>query len=367
MKYWICSVFFPLLANAQVVNTGMTANYDSLETGKIKIGGFVDTYYGFDFNKPAMSDRPYCVSSSRHNEINVNLAYIELQYANERVRGRLVPGFGTYINANYANEKGSLKNLMEANVGIQLSKKHDIWLDAGIFGAPYTNETAISKDHLMYTRSIAPEYAPYYLAGAKLSAPIGSKWKTYAYIINGWQVINDVNNPLAIGTQVEFRPNNNVLINWDTYIGDERSVTTPDYRQRYFSDIYLIFNNGKRFSLTSCVYGGIQAKKDTVGTSHSSWWQANLIGEWKFSPTIALAGRVEYYSDPSAIMITPVTGVQGFDCGSAGVCLNVRITNHAMLRLEGRHFFSGREIFYNTSNESVAWSDLLMTNLTVWF
>ncbi|NJN00112.1 MAG: outer membrane beta-barrel protein, partial [Phormidesmis sp. RL_2_1] len=53
----------------------------------------------------------------------------------------------------------------------QLFKNKQIWLDAGVFGSPYTNESAISKDHLMYTRSFAPEYVPYYLAGVKLSVP----------------------------------------------------------------------------------------------------------------------------------------------------------------------------------------------------
>lgn len=361
-------LFFPFWVKAQVVNTGMTANYDSLETGKIKIGGFVDTYYGFDFNQPATSDRPYTVSSSRHNEINVNLAFIELQYINERVRGRLVPGFGTYINANYVGEKGSLKNLMEANVGIRLSKKWDIWLDAGIFGAPYTNETAISKDHLMYTRSIAPEFAPYYLSGVKLSAPLGKKWKAYAYIINGWQVINDVNNPLSIGTQVEYRPNDKMLINWDTYIGSEQSSTTPDYRQRYFSDLYFIYNNGKRFSLTSCVYGGIQARKDSLNTAYNStWWQANLIAEYKFTPSIALAGRVEYFNDADNVVVAPITSAGTFDCSSVGLCLNVKITNHALFRLEGRSFISSDNIFESPGNKLTAVSNLLMTNLTVWF
>src|SRR3990167_7958967 len=212
MKLLLLLVLIPSVVFSQVVNTGMTDRYDSLETGKVKIGGLIDTYYGFDFNQPATSDRAYCVSSPRHNEININLAYIEVQYINDRVRGRLVPGFGTYINSNYANEKGSLKNLIEANVGVRLSKKRDICVDAGIFGSPYTNETAISKDHLMYTRSLSSEYTPYYLAGVKLSSPIGKKLKAYAYLNSGGLDINVNNNPLKRETQRECRQKNRVLI-----------------------------------------------------------------------------------------------------------------------------------------------------------
>ena len=352
----------------QVVNTGMTANYDSLEVGKVKIGGLIDTYYGFDFNQPETSDRAYCVSSPRHNEININLAYIELQYINERVRGRLVPGFGTYINSNYANETGSLKNLIEANVGVRLSKKRDIWVDAGIMGSPFTNETAISKDHLMYTRSFAPEYVPYYLTGVKVSVPIGKKVKAYGYILNGWQVISDVNNPLSVGTQIEYRPSNTVLINWDTYVGDESSKLTPDNRTRYFTDVYLIYNSKKKFSMTSCAYLGVQDLKDSLGTeSNAVWWQANLIAAYQFTKTVSLAGRIEYFNDLKSVQVVPITSVKGFDAYSAGLCLNVKVGNNAFFRLEGRSFYSDRSMFVSKNNQETNWSNLLITNLTVWF
>lgn len=367
MKLLTFLAFIPFGVLSQVVNTGMTDHYDSLEVGKVKIGGLIDTYYGYDFNQPANADRPYSVSSSRHNEININLACIEVQYINERVRGRLVPGFGTYINSNYASEKGSLKNLIEANVGVRLSKKRDIWVDTGILGSPYTNETAISKDHLMYTRSFSAENVPYYLSGVKLSAPLGPKIKAYAYILNGWQVINDVNDPLSVGTQIEYRPTKNVLINWDTYVGDESAAQTPDYKTRYFTDAYVIFNAGKKFSLTSCAYIGLQDKKDSLGVkSQASWWQANLIGSWQFNTSISLAGRVEYFSDPSSVLVLPITAIKGFDAGSAGLCMNVKIGNNALFRLEGRSFFSAKNVFTRNGKDSNT-SQLLITNLVVWF
>ncbi|MES2554584.1 MAG: outer membrane beta-barrel protein [Bacteroidota bacterium] len=369
MKYGVLFLFMGVFHSfSQVVNTGMTANYDSVEVGKVNIGGLIDTYYGFDFNQPETSDRPYFVSSPRHNEININLAYIELQYINERVRGRLVPGFGTYINSNYINEKGSLKNLIEANVGVRLSKKRDIWVDAGILGSPFTNETAVSKDHLMYTRSFAPEYVPYYLSGVKISMPLGKKIKAYGYILNGWQVISDVNNPLSVGTQIEYRPSNTVLINWDTYIGDEYSKATPENRTRYFTDVYLIYNSSKKLSLTSCAYVGLQDRKDSLGIeSRAFWWQANVIASYQFNKTVSLAARLEYFNDLQSVQVVPITSVNGFDSYSAGLCMNVKIGGNALFRLEGRTFYSDRNMFISADNQEVNWSNLLITNLTVWF
>ena len=367
-NYWkYLFLLIPFLSEAQIINTGVTDNFDSVQVGKLSIGGLVDTYYGFDFNEPKSSLRPYCVSSARHNEININLAYIDLKYKNKHVRAHLVPGFGTYINDNYSSEKGSLKNLIEANVGVKLSKKKEIWVDAGILSSPYTNESAISKDHLMYTRSFAPEFVPYYLAGVKLSVPFNEKWSGYLYLLNGWQQIQDNNNPLSIGTQIEYRPNKNILFNWDTYVGDEYSAALPNYRTRYFTDLYIIWKK-KKWSMTSCVYVGRQDIVDSIGQkSHLFWGQANAIADYKITKRISISARAEYFTDPSSVQITPITSAKGFESFSSSGCFNLKISDNALFRLENRFFFSPKKVYQSRSGNPIKESNLLIANLTVWF
>lgn len=368
MVYCCWLQVFYTSTHAQVVNTGMTNNYDSLEMGKLVVGGQVDTYYGFDFNEPAQSVRPYTVSSARHNEININLAFIDLKYMNERVRAHLVPGFGTYINDNYATEKGSLKNLVEANVGVRLSEKRNIWIDAGILGSPFTNETTISKEHLTYTRSLASEYSPYYVTGVKVSISVNDRWNAYFYVLNGWQQIQDNNNPLSLATQIEFRPNKNLLLNWDTYVGNEYSQSTPDYRTRYFSDLYLIYRPTGKWAVTSCVYAGLQQKKDSLSQRSEVFWaQANLVADYKMGKHASVSARAEYFHDPQSAIVVPITPIHAFRVFSASVGYNLHISKNALFRLEYRYFRSEQPIYLkhltHTSNDS----HLLITNLTVWF
>lgn len=369
MKYSI--LFFLLFCSsvrAQVSNTGMVNVYDTLEKGKITVGAYVDVYYGFDFNHPIGSDRPYFVSSARHNEVNVNLAYADFRYINDNVRAHFVPGFGTYVNANYLFENTTLKNLIEANVGVRLSKKKDIWLDAGVLPSPYTNESAISKDHLMYTRSLAPEYVPYYLSGVKLSMPLGKKFNSYFYLLNGWQTIQDNNNPLAFGTQIEFRPNRKMLFNWDTYVGDESSTMNPHFRTRYFTDLYLIYNPDGKLSATSCAYVGLQEKKDSLNVqSFSSWWQVNLQLKYRFGKRTSLSFRTEYFSDPESVMISSFTGNSSFNCLGAGLCFNFNINRNSIFRLEARSLMSEGKDFLDRKRNPYDMSNLLISNLTVWF
>jgi hypothetical protein len=352
---------------AQIVNPGISDSYDSLENGKISIGGLVDTYYGFDFNSPNSKNRDYSVSSSRHNEFNINLTYLDIKYKNNRVRAHLVPGFGTYMNENYANEKGTAKNLVEANVGVKISKKREIWIDAGVLGSPYTNESAISKDHLMYTRSFAAENVPYYLSGIKLSIPINSKINIYGYLINGWQQIQDNNRFLSFGSQLEYRPNKKMLINWDTYVGNESSNYNNNFKIRYFTDVYMVYKPNERWGFTTCAYIGNQEVAQYNARNKNQFWaQGNFTAAFYTKKSTFLSARIEYFTDQQASILQSMNFENKFSASSLSFAYNLNISSHALFRLENRFFYSDRKIFsvnsgYKNSN------NLLIANLTVWF
>jgi Putative beta-barrel porin-2, OmpL-like. bbp2 len=368
---FVCIVFHVIIPTCwvagQVVNTAMMDTAGGEKINRLSIGAYIDAYYGYSTvsqNKQV----PYFVSMNRHNEFNINLAFVDVRYISKHVRARIVPGFGTYMNANYAAEPGSLSNLVEANAGIKLSKKKEIWLDAGVLGSPYTNESAISKDHLMYTRSFAPEYVPYYLSGVKLTLPMGSKTHLYLYLINGWQQIQDNNSGKALGTQLEIKLNESHLLNWNTFVGDERSATAPNYRTRYFTDVYWIYNSGKKWSATSSFYIGNQRINNTGRPKTNNWWwQCNAIAQYRLSNLLALAARVEYFNDPNAVQITPPANADGFKSASAGLCLNLHVNKNAMLRFEARHFAGNKNLFSTPTHPLASHMQWLIANVTAWF
>ena len=151
----------------------------ALKKRSLTLEGYVDVYYSYAASHPAGGTRPYVVNYNRDNEINLDLAYVSLKYTSDRIRAAFTPGFGTYMNANYADERQTLENILEAYVGIRLFKDKNIWLDGGVFSSPYTNETVYSFDQLTYTRSLGAENTPYYLTGAKLTVPLGPLWTIY--------------------------------------------------------------------------------------------------------------------------------------------------------------------------------------------
>ena len=68
---------------------------DTLRIGKVKVSGYADLYYGYDFNRPENGDHPYAVSASRHNRPSVNLTYLSFAYEAADWRIRFAPAAGS--------------------------------------------------------------------------------------------------------------------------------------------------------------------------------------------------------------------------------------------------------------------------------
>jgi len=365
-KAIVVIIYFISVGSAftQGVDPVITDTVSSSSKGTVSIGGYIDTYYTYHSRNPDGEYAPYLVNSSRKNNLAINLAYVDIMYSGENVRVRLVPGFGTYMNLNYGTEPGTLKNLYEGYVGIRLSEKKNIWLDAGLFGATYTNESPVSKDNLMYTRSLGSEYSPYYLSGLKLSFPIVDKWNARVFLLNGWQIINDTNSKKSIGTQVEYNPNDNLQFSWSTYVGDERSDAQQNYRIRMFSDWYCLYKLNDEWDFTADAYIGLQQYNS--GESET-WWQANGAAQYSFAPKSSLSGRFEVFSDARAVVAqNEFANGAGFKLYSTGLCYNYQIHKNALFRMEGRYFFAPDAVFIDDDGVYKN-STMITASLTAWF
>ena len=128
-SFFLLALFFLFKATegqAQVANTGLMDTTSQNEIGKISFGAYIDAYYGRTFNSLKTEDVPYMSNMTENNNISINLAYIDVRYQSERLRARFTPGFGSYITVNYALEPLGFKNIIEANVGLKLTKKNKI-------------------------------------------------------------------------------------------------------------------------------------------------------------------------------------------------------------------------------------------------
>ncbi|MGB4775908.1 MAG: porin [Daejeonella sp.] len=316
----------------------------------LKISGYIESYYSYDFNKPENHLKPqFLYNFNRHNEVNLNLGIIKATYSTENVHGNLGLMVGTYPQYNMAAEPDLLRNIYEANAGIKLSKSSNLWLDAGIFASHIGFEGAIGKDNWTLTRSILAENSPYYEAGAKITYTSTDNTLVLSGLyLNGWQRIQRVegNSTPAFGTQVIYKPSDQVTLNSSTFIGNDK----PDNVRlnRYFHNFYGVFQLDPQFGLILGFDMGTE-QKAKGSDQYNTWYSPVAIIRYQPSAKISLAGRAEYYSDKNGVIISSGTP-NGFKTWGYSANIDYSPYPNVVLRLEGRVLDSKDLIFMREEN-----------------
>lgn len=300
----------------------------------IELRAFVDTYYGFDFDKPSNSYRQFFLyNHNRHNQFNVNLAFLQLNMDHERYRARLGVQGGTYVNDNYSNEPPALRYFSEASVGIKLLKKKNIWLDAGIFPSHIGFESAITSDNLNITRSLVAESSPYYLAGAKLNYSFKKRWELELIACNGWQRIHAIpgNSLISFGSRITYT-GDSFKLNWSTFVGTDDP--NPSRRMRYFSNIYSKHQIGKKLELIFNWDQGAEQKWKN-SDEYNYWTGLAAVFRYSLTDQLKLGGRIEFYQDLNRVIMSGFA-FQGFKTAGYSLNLDYFVAPGIQLRLEGR-------------------------------
>lgn len=318
---------------------------DSLlvEKAEMNINGFVDVFYCYDFNEPGSTYRqPFLYNHNRHNEFNINLALVKMELNHSKYRSNITLQAGTYAIDNYAAEDQVLKHVFEANAGISLNRKNNLWLDAGIFPSHIGFESAISMDNWTLTRSLLAENSPYFLTGAKLTYNPSDNFEIAALITNGWQRIAKVrgNSLPSFGTQVSYNPNEKLSVNWSTFVGTD----DPDLsrRMRYFNNLYSVFLVSEKLGMIAGFDFGIQ-EKFMKANDYEVWFTPVLITRYSISDKWATALRVEYFHDETGIIISG--GNSGFKTSGFSANVDYIPLSNVACRIEGRWFNSEDAIF----------------------
>jgi len=341
------------IINIALIAFGITT-VSAQETEKTQspftFSGYVETYYSYDFGEPDNHVRPgFIYSHNKHNEVNLNLGLVKLNYSKENVRGNFALMAGTYSQYNLAAEQDLLKNVYEANAGVKISSKHNLWIDAGIMPSHIGFESAIGKDCATLTRSIMADNSPYYEAGVKIGYTSKSeKWYLAAMYLNGWQRIQkiDGNQTPAFGTQVTYKPSAKTTLNWSTYVGNEQPDNVKKWR--YFNNFYGQFKVSEKTSLIAGFDIGAQ-QKVTESDQYDVWFAPILIAQYKPTTKIQLAARAEYFADEKGVIIATATP-NGFKTYGFSTNFDYLVTDNVMFRVEARTLNSKDDIFLKNTD-----------------
>ena len=336
-KWLFLFLSFPIFLSAQSDNIWK-------EDPIIQLSGFIDVFYVFDFNEPQFNNRQsFLFNHNRHNEVNLNLGLIQLALEHKKYRANLALQSGTYAEDNYAAETGLLKTIFEANVGISLNKRNDIWLDVGIFPSHLGFESAISMENMTLTRSLAAENSPYFLSGAKLISTGLEKWEFSCVIANGWQRIQRQwgNSLPSFGTQVKYAPTTNMTFNWSTFIGTDDADDSR--RMRYFNNLYGQFQPTNRLDLIAGFDIGVQ--QESISSSrYEMWFVPTIIAQVSIHQNWKMACRAEYFQDKNKVIVD-VPHMNGFNTSAFSINVDYSPAPAISCRLEGRLMISDDELF----------------------
>ncbi len=307
----------------------------------VTIGGFVDTYYAYDLNEPPGRDRAYTTQPARDNEFNVNLAYLEAKIDREKVHGRLALQVGTSVQNNYSAEPNigtvsgpSLsRNIQEAYAGYRLGG--DTWIDAGIMLSHIGVESFISKDNLLYTRSLVADYSPYYETGVRLSSKLGGAWSAQILVLNGWQNISENNTNKAIGTQVVFQPFSTFSLTYNTFFGREAAF-------RQLHDLIVKVSPAEEWAIQ--LQADFGAQDISIYAPKSKWSGFSLMARRSLSKTLAVNGRIESFSDRGQVLIS-TSAPEGFRAWGSSLGVDTVLDENTAWRNEVRGTWADSKVF----------------------
>lgn len=358
--------------------------------------GYLETYYLFsnlqpswyyDASVPLTGPVPptfertmpnFMYSYDRHNEVNLNLGLMKVGYREDRVRANLALMAGTYANSNLAHEEGVLRNVFEANVGVQLLPFNNVWLDVGIFESHIGHEGAVGAENLTLTRSLKADNTPYYLSGARLSwVSRSKKIEAELLVLNGWQRIARLPNDqrLAFGHRLTYRKSDRFSITGSSYLGPLETASRTggsigyfDFgrtlvQTHYFHDLYV------EFALSNALKGilsfDIGMVQDTRNTSllprpaktDRTWYAPALDVQYRVNEKWSLTGRIEYLYDGEGAIAVGYRAVRAphwpealevvnYELIGASLGIDRTISRNAVWRAEARMLENSTPVFF---------------------
>ncbi|QNE38957.1 porin [Hymenobacter sp. NBH84] len=355
MKHVALLVAAALIGPAALAQTDTTQATPTLTP--LTFYGFVDGYYGYDFNHAATHDRPaFLYSHDRQNEFTINQALVGVRYNNDRVRGAVGLHAGTYVSANYAAEDQVLKHVFEAYAGFRPFAK--AWLDVGIFGSHIGFESALSKDNWTLTRSLMAENSPYYESGARFTYEVAPQLTLTGLVLNGWQNIRETNQAKALGTQIQWKITDKLLLNSSTFYGNEQPQDSV-IRRRYFHDFYLTYAATSRLSVAGVFDVGKQQSQGRRG--YDTWHTGAAFVKYQLSDQFSTTLRGEYYYAERGVFINNITPARtDVDFRTSGGSLNLDYlpTPNVAVRVEGRYLRARNAIFQHDDGFSRNYGNL---------
>jgi len=346
----------------------------------VEIGGFIDTYYSYNFNRP--QDRTTLGGGTGETNAlrafdlednSITLDNVELRLWKEATKET---PFGFKVITNYGEiaHRITFKNntskgygrvddddftVQQANVTYKINVGNGIDITAGKFATWIGSEVIGSVDNFNWSRSfLYQNMNPFTHMGVSISTPVNDWLTVSGFVTNGWDTWEDNNNDKSIGYQVVISPNDKFALYLNGIHGDETDDTVspgPGQSQRNVFDFVLNVVPAEGLTIN---INGDWGSEENVG----HWMGLSTIVNYKFADFFDASLRGEYLKDngvrtglgadglakTSDDVYSNRTGVVGdetLEFYEATLTLNFHLNGKIMVRPEYRYDWSPSKIF----------------------
>ena len=363
----------PLILAGIVLSLGSTlvlAQEAKEPVPTITVGAYVETYFGWNFNKPENGVTAFRGFDARHNSFALSNAVVDTRWTAGAVSGRLALQTGDTPDIYYGAEATSdVRHILEATVAWKAPVGKGLTLDGGIFLSPIGPEGIPIKDNWNWSRSTLFFGLPFYHAGARATYAVSERWNVTGGVYNGWNNVTDTNGKKSISVQGLYTKPDKVTASVLYFGGVERPRGAPEGQPwRNLFDAHVTVTVSPSFS--------IQAHADTgfenTSFGRSSWRAGAIAARVKANKWLYIAGRADILDEtiPSSTagsassLFFPTTRVQ-----SLTGTFDARPVDHISIRLEFRRDSAADPIYFKGSNAAAsAKSQSTVTfGMTAWF
>ncbi len=277
--------------------------------GPTSLSGFVDVYYGQNFNNPTSRLNNLRFFDGATNQFGLNLVELVVDKApdaaNSRTGYHVALGFGQAMNTVNGSEPqaglGFDQYLKEAYFSYLAPVGKGLQLDVGKFVTPHGAEVIETKDNWNYSRGLLFTWAiPYYHFGARAKYTFNDKYALSGFFVNGWNNVVDNNTGKTYGIGVTWNPNKKFGIGQNYMAGPEQNNINSTWRQ--LTDTVVTYSPTSKLSfIVNGDYGRgdrFVTDTETGSLSHPVYWTgvAGYI-KYAFNGSSAFSTRYEYYDD----------------------------------------------------------------------
>ncbi len=281
---------------------------------------YLDVNYSYSFNHPKDDTLTGSAAVGRHNELQINLASIGLEWNFKNVIGRISLQYGSMLNiiqdldGTVARGRSlsavDLSYIREATLGYHFDVDHGLNVEAGIFMSYIGLESYLLAENWNYNRSMVCDFTPFYFQGVRVQYFPKENVKIEPWLMNGFQSYGKWNYAPSGGVAFRWAPSEALGLTLNTYVGTD-TRGQPD-RVRFHSDHSVLVryynapeSNGiSKAAFTINNHAGFEGGGTLPGPGKSYFLGTSIAHRiWFHRDLFALSLRAEALSEPGRYML----------------------------------------------------------------